>query len=200
MNQLQLAAKAIRALRKQIEFLGYQLAAERGAVSEAQLDEIAEDYLELPTKYDLDVLLQDVATLALLVPDVVDSELIEYVFNCDLLDAVKVSRMPRPLGNPEHPMQPIILDPKGVPRFKKNQIVDMLLKASQFDMSLKTSQIDLNNIATRVQLGEFPQEDYDQLMQLIGYSVSGAGFLNKETLDEADRQAEMLLARKRALP
>lgn len=89
---------------------------------------------------------------------------------------------------PEHPMQPIVLDERGVPRFRANKIITALLKSSPFD---------LNHIAIRDQNGEFSPGDYKQLMQLTGYSVSGAGGLecfDAETTAEADRQADALLA------
>lgn len=75
------AAMAIQALTDQNDFLGYQLAAERGAVSEAQLDEIAEDYLR-PQTWNLDTLVRHATFLAALVPDRFDSELVETVFKC----------------------------------------------------------------------------------------------------------------------
>jgi hypothetical protein len=71
----------------------------------------------------------------------------------------------------KHPMQPIEYTLDGVIRFKKNAIVDFLLNwASDRGMSL-------NEIAIMRHRGQFSQEDYEQLMQLIGYSVSGYGDL-----------------------
>ena len=70
----------------------------------------------------------------------------------------------------KHPMQPIGWDETGeVVRFKKNKIVDMLLITGKFD---------LNDIATMNAGGMFNKDDYDQLMQLVGYSVSGYGELS----------------------
>ena len=91
---------------------------------------------------------------------------------------------------PVHPMQPIVLDDRGVPRFKKNKIVTMLLDKGGFD---------LNRISILDQNGAFSPGDYKQLMQLIGYSVSGAGGLecfDEETTAEADRQVDALLSRR----
>ena len=74
--------------------------------------------------------------------------------------------------NLKHPMQPVGFDgqsnenqPYGVVRFKENKIVNFLLKAGPFD---------LNQISCM----EFSQEDYTQLMQLIGYSTCGYGDLS----------------------
>lgn len=56
-----------------------------------------------------------------------------------------------------HPMQPILLDPTGRPRFKKNSAVEYLAEGR------------LNEIASR----GYSDEDMAQLAQLIGYSVDG---------------------------
>lgn len=64
----------------------------------------------------------------------------------------------------EHPMQPLVRDPDGVIRFKRNAIVDHLLKHGG---------IDLNAIARL----PFDDRDREQFAQLIGYSVSGFGDL-----------------------
>ena len=53
----------------------------------------------------------------------------------------------------------------GVARFRRNRIVSLLLDGGPFD---------LNQISKM----EFSNEDYTQLMQLIGYSVSGYGELS----------------------
>jgi hypothetical protein len=85
-------------------------------------------------------------------------------------------------------MQPVVLDERGVPRFRANKIVAALLESSP---------LDLNRISIRDQNGEFSPGDYKQLMQLTGYSVSGAGGLecfDAETTAEADRQANALLS------
>jgi hypothetical protein len=60
-------------------------------------------------------------------------------------------------GKARHPVQPLITDPRGVTRFKKNQIVDLLASNR------------LNELAA---MG-FPDEDWIQLAQLIGYSLDG---------------------------
>lgn len=71
-----------------------------------------------------------------------------------------------------HPMQPIITDKYGIKRFKKNEIVDYLVRHGN---------IDLNTIAT----DSFSKEDKEQLAQLIGYSVvvfSDLSFVSKESI------------------
>lgn len=67
-----------------------------------------------------------------------------------------------------NPMQPIVLASDGCIRFKSNSIVDRLLKESQ------ERGFGLNELCCQ----EFPQEDWDQFNQLIGYSVSGYGDLS----------------------
>lgn len=62
-----------------------------------------------------------------------------------------------------HPLQPLYRDALGVVRFKPNKIVLALLEHGT------RSGMDLNRIAAMF----FPQEDQEQLAQLIGYSVSG---------------------------
>ena len=59
------------------------------------------------------------------------------------------------------PMQPVETDTSGVLRFRENKIVTYLLDHGG---------LDLNDLA-RI---EFPREDRDQFIQLIGYSVSAA--------------------------
>jgi len=78
-----------------------------------------------------------------------------------------------------HPLQPIALDEHGVARFKPNKIVRALLDWST------TRGIGMNEL---ILLG-FPTEDWEQLAQLLGYSVSGAGDLSYFS-DEAYQEAE----------
>lgn len=85
-----------------------------------------------------------------------------------------------------HPMQPIGFDDDGVIRFKQNGIVRMLLDDGPYD---------LNQLSLMVERGELRAEDYTQLMQLIGYSVSGFGELSSSPLslvEQADAQAAAL--------
>lgn len=82
----------------------------------------------------------------------------------------------------KHPMQPLEIDPQKVVRFKRNRIVEYLLKHGG---------IDLNRLA---RLG-FSDEDHMQFAQLIGYSVSGFGdlpYADRRTVRAADRHARKL--------
>ncbi len=84
----------------------------------------------------------------------------------------------------KHPMQPIILDDEGTPRFKQNPIVRFLLDAGPFD---------LNQLA--ILPGTTP-DDHAQFAQLTGYSVSGFGdlsYADPETVAKADEEAGLLL-------
>lgn len=84
------------------------------------------------------------------------------------------------------PMQPIVLDPDGAPRFQQNAIVrymlDTLRKHQIADLD---SMMDMN----------FSNEDWNQFVQLLGYSVCGFGELNfadPAIVKEADRVAKQL--------
>ena len=72
-----------------------------------------------------------------------------------------------------HPIQPLELADHDRPRFKKNAIVDFLVAG-----------FGLNNLVDR----NFPPEDWEQLAQLIGYSLSGfseLSYVRDETYDTA---------------
>lgn len=89
------------------------------------------------------------------------------------------------MNSPKHPMQPILFDEHGVARFKRNAIVEFLLENT-----------DLNTLSSLTRNGKFPVEDYDQLMQLIGYSVSGYGDLNWSSVDTvktADQEVDRMI-------
>ena len=76
-----------------------------------------------------------------------------------------------------HPIQPLAPDERGTIRFKRNSIVDFLAKDR------------LNELAA---MG-FPQEDWEQLAQLIGYSLSGfseLSYVRDETFATASKMAE----------
>lgn len=81
------------------------------------------------------------------------------------------------------PMQNIVIDPHGVPRFKKNAVVEYLLNRGPFD---------LNHLAVQ----NFSNEDQAQFAQLIGYSVSGWGdlsYVDPKLAGKADRIAQQIL-------
>lgn len=66
----------------------------------------------------------------------------------------------------KHPIQNVTKDARGVYRFQQNTIVRFLL--DQY-------KPNLNDLY--VKFAESDPEDYEQLMQLIGYSLSGFGEL-----------------------
>lgn len=91
------------------------------------------------------------------------------------------------LSNMAQPIQPIGLDEHGVLRFKKNAIVADLVDSS-----------NLNDISRKVKQGQYSNQDYVHLMQLVGYSVSGFGDLSSvqkypEVLKEVDSRADAFI-------
>lgn len=88
-----------------------------------------------------------------------------------------------------HPRQPVVMADDGIVRFRENAIVRHLLN---------TSRTDLHQLSVAVAHGEYSEDDYAQLLQLIGYSVSGYGSLSVATPEEvaaADAEAETFVAR-----
>ncbi|ROM84138.1 hypothetical protein BK655_12370 [Pseudomonas brassicacearum] len=84
------------------------------------------------------------------------------------------------------PMQPVVMAADGTIRFKQNKIVSDMLELCQ------KHGLDLNEIAMR----DYDKDDRSQLMQLIGYSVSGYGSLScarAKHLMRADEKAESLI-------
>jgi hypothetical protein len=68
----------------------------------------------------------------------------------------------------EHPLQPTELDERGILRFKENRLISLMLTA-----------YDQNRLCARYGVESWFRDDYDQLLQLIGYSVSGAPLSDK---------------------
>lgn len=101
-----------------------------------------------------------------------------------LSSALPVKRRARRTGAkaPLQPIQPVVLDPKGVPRFKTNRLVEFLT-----DDAARRNGLDLNQIALKVSSGEFSIDDSHQLDQMNGYSLSGAP-VSKRILNAADRE------------
>lgn len=85
----------------------------------------------------------------------------------------------------ENPIQPLCRDARGVIRFKKNTLVDALLLHGQ------STGFGLNELACKFH-GPEHKGDWQQLAQLIGYSVDGYGTLSYVT-DEAYAAAEALV-------
>lgn len=93
-----------------------------------------------------------------------------------------------------HLTQPIVLDVNLTPRFKANRLVRLML-----DLGRAGQRFDLNTIAAAVSSSD-DRYDYAQLMQLIGYSVSGFGDVTgvpKGLVQAADDEAERLMAEAR---
>jgi hypothetical protein len=61
-------------------------------------------------------------------------------------------------------MQPIVIAPDGIIRFKANAIVKWLLEQAE-----RGRKVDMNDIAQH----GFADEDRRQFAQLIGYSIGG---------------------------
>ena len=80
---------------------------------------------------------------------------------------------------PLHPMQPLVVDEKGVVRFRENKIVDWLFH---------TGKLDLNELAMMQE--NFDAADHMQIAQLLGYSVSGYGDLSYVTDESYTAAAE----------
>ena len=83
--------------------------------------------------------------------------------------------------NPDQPLE--LKD--GVVRFKPNRVIRYLLDSGG---------LDLNRLGSIKYL--FDQSDWDQFMQLIGYSVSGYGNLSsvsRESVARADAAADKLI-------
>lgn len=87
----------------------------------------------------------------------------------------------------EHPMQPVIKAKDGVHRFKENAIVEYLRNVAAMKLG-----DDINKLS----LMPWSQEDWEQFMQLTGYSVSGyceLSMVSNESKDAAHAASEKLL-------
>jgi hypothetical protein len=83
-------------------------------------------------------------------------------------------------------MQPVVKAADGTIRFKQNQIISDMLELCQ------KHGFGLNEIAMR----DYEKDDRSQLMQLIGYSVSGYGSLScsrAKHVMRADEKAEAMV-------
>lgn len=94
--------------------------------------------------------------------------------------------------SPKHPIQPIVMARDKVVRFHENRIVSWMLKM------LELRGVNLNAIAATFDRTGKDRDDYQQLMQLIGYSVSGYGDLScadRRVLSIADDVASRLASK-----
>lgn len=83
----------------------------------------------------------------------------------------------------KHPMQPVEIAKDGIIRFKQNKLVRKLV-----------DQYGLNDLAVAIPSEDYA-DDWNQLAQLIGYSVSGFGdlsYADPEIVAKADEMAEKL--------
>jgi len=86
-----------------------------------------------------------------------------------------------------NPDQPLVRDAQGTIRFRENAIVRYLLDVGATDMN-------------RLALLPFSQEDREQFLQLIGYSVCGFGelsYVSDEAWARAKRAEKRLLRKER---
>lgn len=91
------------------------------------------------------------------------------------------------MNNGKLPMQPIYIDDEGVARFRLNRIVRYLVNLH--NGGLNGLQRELIGLAER--------EDWEQLAQLIGYSVSGFGdldYASPEAVAAADAEAQRVVS------
>lgn len=97
----------------------------------------------------------------------------------------------------KHPIQPIGFDDRGVIRFTQNKIVRYLL--DQYEPGLNDLVMRFGNSGDEAKDLD-DRADYEQLMMLIGYSVSGFGDLDldRRTIAIADQKAARLWAAKQA--
>jgi hypothetical protein len=89
--------------------------------------------------------------------------------------------MPQLENEMKHPIQPLLKDDQGTPRFKANAIVQHLLDTHP--------TCNLNALACI----EFSNDDRQQFAQLIGYSLSGYGslsFVDDEAYSAASHMAQ----------
>lgn len=94
----------------------------------------------------------------------------------------------RDTSNPPHPMQPVLLV-GDVVRFKENAIIRYLVEGYPGR---------LNALGIVGGGSRWSTEDWEQLWQLIGYSVSGYGDISgvrRASVRRADRRAADLLRR-----
>lgn len=92
----------------------------------------------------------------------------------------------------KQPMQPVVLDENGTPRFQGNAIVKKLYEASA------ERGYSMNHIWREFGQGAFSLDDMEQFYMLIGYSVGGFGEMSDfrdETYNAAEEQAKKLEAK-----
>lgn len=86
----------------------------------------------------------------------------------------------------KNPIQPLETDADGILRFKRNMLVNALLEHGQ------ATGFGLNELAIKMHWTEGYADDWRQLAQLIGYSLSGCGSLSY--VDDATYNAAAAMA------
>ncbi|MGK4000254.1 hypothetical protein [Sorangium sp. So ce1024] len=87
-----IARRSICSILDDRDFLAYQLTHANGGLTDAQLDEIAENYLPHGDIDDDDVA-RGAAMLAALVPDRFSADLVSVVFKCELEQAERAIKL-----------------------------------------------------------------------------------------------------------
>ncbi len=97
----------------------------------------------------------------------------------------------------KQPNQPLVLDERGVIRFKSNPVVEFLYEKLGAHLSDREEVALKNEMFSMVYTGKATKEDMAQFAQLIGYSVSGFGELSyvpKKLVAKMDEKADELRA------
>lgn len=92
MDALRVARDAILSLVENRDFLGFQLAHANGAMSDGDMDIIADKFLSGPRVFDETEVARKAAFLAGIVPEKFDAELVSLVFHCELDEAERAIR------------------------------------------------------------------------------------------------------------
>ena len=81
----------------------------------------------------------------------------------------------------KHPMQKQHIDDQGVKRFVENKLVSWLIDQLPGG---------LNSLSKQFYDGDHHEDDYDQILQLIGYSVSGIPYRDSAKYNITDLDGE----------
>lgn len=103
-------------------------------------------------------------------------------FSDGVMNIIRAAKLPSaPIAEQvAYPIQPIIIDSKGVQRFEENRLVDFAVRDR------------LNEMAVKFYHEDGYAEEWQQLAMLMGYSVSGWSGLSYVT-DEAYERVQALL-------
>ncbi|AHK11173.1 hypothetical protein S14_61 [Shewanella sp. phage 1/4] len=76
----------------------------------------------------------------------------------------------------KHPLQTVYMDEHGTNRFYENPLVSMLIDRFEYE-----GLYGLNGLGLYYQVNGIKEHHYEQITQLIGYSVEGFGMLSTTT-------------------